>query len=62
MAGKRRVFGAALKAKGVRTPPPPLQPLIASAGGSFPSPKEAQHGTRCGSEEAGRVATSAGSV
>lgn len=47
---------------GVRAPPPPLQPLIASAGGSFPSPKEAQHGTRCGSEEAGRVATSAGSV
>ena len=46
----------------VRTPQPPLQPLIASVGGPFPSIAEARHGARRGSKEAGRVAATAGKV
>jgi hypothetical protein len=44
---------------GVRPPQPHLNPLIASAGGPFPSATEAMHGTWRGSEEAGRVAAAA---
>ena len=47
---------------GVRTPQPPLQPLIASVGGPLPSIAEAGHGARRGSKEAGRVAATAGKV
>jgi DNA replication protein DnaC len=47
---------------GGRTPQPPLQPLIASVGGPFPSIAEAGHGARRGSKEAGRVAATAGKV
>jgi hypothetical protein len=43
----------------VRTPQPHLTPLIASAGGPFPSATEAMHGTWRGSEEAGCVAAAA---
>lgn len=46
----------------VRTPLPPLRPLIASADGPFPSSKEAFHGTGCESAEVGRLATTIGAL